>query len=57
MKRTITMTEQELDRVKLMQMAEEKRFTQREGAIRLEITVNVIFDDYCNDIGREGIKD
>ena len=38
MKRTITMTEQELDRGKLMQMAEEKRITQREGAKRLGIS-------------------
>lgn len=38
MKRTITMTEQELDRSKVMQMAEEKRITQREGAKRVGIS-------------------
>lgn len=38
MQRTITMTEKELGRSKLMQMVEEKRLTQREGAERLEIS-------------------
>jgi predicted DNA-binding protein (UPF0251 family) len=38
MKRTIMMTEAELNRSKVMQMVEEKRFTQREGAQRLEIS-------------------
>ncbi len=38
MQRTITMTEKELDRSKVMQMVSEKRFTQREGAKRLRIS-------------------
>ncbi len=35
MKRTITMTETELERSKIIQMAEEKRLSQGEGAERL----------------------
>ena len=38
MKRTITMTETELERSKIIQMAEEKRLSQGEGAERLGIS-------------------
>ena len=36
--RTIAMTEKEIERVKILQMAEEKRITQKRGAVRLEIS-------------------
>ena len=36
--RTIAMTKKELNRVKILQMAEEKRITQKRGAARLEIS-------------------
>ena len=36
--RTIAMTEEELNRVKVLQMSEEKRITQKTGAERLEIS-------------------
>ena len=38
MTRTLTMTEKEIERIKMIQKAEEKRMTQKAGAARLEIS-------------------
>ena len=38
MKWTITMTQQELSRIKVIQMADEKRITQKEGAKRIGVS-------------------
>lgn len=38
MTRTLTMTEKEIERIKIMEKAEEKRMTQKAGAERLEIS-------------------
>ena len=38
MTRTLTMTEKEIERIKMIQKAEEKRMTQKAGAERLEIS-------------------